>query len=106
MNHRVFKNPVEMMGNIRRITEHILHKLQEQDPALALRQLVVVDTEDGTGCYKDENGNFWRAYNRVEKAVTYDTLESPHLVYEAAPDVAMPGAFGLIIHVADRLLFS
>ena len=84
INHLIFKKPMEMMANIRRVTQHIRNKLQDTDSALALRQLVVIDTEDDTGCFKDEKGNFWRAYDRVENAVTYDTLESPQLAYEAA----------------------
>jgi len=84
INHRVFKNPMEVMENISRITEHIRNKMRNQEPTLALRQLVVVETENGTGCFEDENGNYWRAYNRVENAVTHDTLESPQMAYEAA----------------------
>ncbi len=84
INHLVFTKPMEMMENIRRVTQHIRSKLEDTDPALAERQLVVIDTEDGTGCFKDDKGNYWRAYNRVENAVTYDTLESVQLAYEAA----------------------
>jgi len=84
INHEVFKNPPQMMENIRRVTNHIRQKLQEQQNKLASRQIVVIDTKDGSDFYLDNRGNYWRLYNRIENAVTYDTIESPELAYEAA----------------------
>ncbi len=84
VNHHVFHDPPAMMDNIRRVTTHIQQKLDACGDALAARQLTVIDTEDGTGCFRDEQGNYWRVYNRIENAVTYDLLESPELAYEAA----------------------
>ena len=84
INHQVFKNPPAMMENIRRVTNHIRRKLQEQQNKLFSRQLVLIDTKDGADFYRDDHGNYWRVYNRIENAVTYDTIESPELAYEAA----------------------
>jgi len=84
INHQVFKNPPQMMENIRRVTNHIRRKLQEQQNKLASRQLVVIETKDGADFCRDGNGNYWRVYNRIENTVTYDTLESPELAYEAS----------------------
>jgi thiamine kinase-like enzyme len=84
INHEVFKNPPEMMENIRRVTNHIHRKLQEQQNKLTSRQLVVISTKDDTDFYLDDHGNYWRLYNRIENAITYDTIESPELAYEAA----------------------
>jgi len=84
INHQVFKNPPAMMENIRRVTNHIRRKLQEQQSKLASRQLVVIATKDDADFFLDDNGNYWRVYNRIENAFTYDTIESPELAYEAA----------------------
>ena len=84
INHEVFKNPPAMMENIRRVTNHIRRKLQERQSQLVSRQLVVIDTKDGDDFFQDDRGNYWRVYNRIENAVTYDTIESPELAYEAA----------------------
>lgn len=84
INHEVFKNPPAMMENIRRVTSHIRRKLQEQRNKLASRQLVVIDTKDDSNFFLDDDGNYWRIYNRIEDAFTYDTIESPELAYEAA----------------------
>jgi len=84
INHEVFNNPPAMMENIRRVTSHIRRKLQEQHNKLASRQLVVIETNDGADYFLDDCGNYWRIYNRIENAFTYDTIESPELAYEAA----------------------
>ena len=84
INHTVFADPPRMMENIIRITEHIRHKLRQSDPALAHRQLEVVATEDGQGFCQDAAGDFWRMYNFIENAATYDMLTSAPAAYEAA----------------------
>ena len=84
INHEIFKNPPAMMENIIRVTDHICGKLQTQDPVLADRQLRVINTYGDAGCYKDENGNYWRVYNLIENAYTCDVMENDAQVFEAA----------------------
>ncbi len=84
INHSVFKDPPSVMKNIIRVTEHIQSRMQTIDPLLASRQLTVIDTVDNTCFHKDAEGNFWRAYNFIEDAVAYDTVDSAELAYEAA----------------------
>ncbi len=84
INHVVFRDPPAMMANILRVTEHIHGKMQRTDPEPASRQLRVIGTDGGTGYYRDPKGDYWRVYNFVEQAVTYDAAESASLVYEAA----------------------
>src|SRR4030042_1047312 len=69
INHEVFKNPPEMMENIRRVTNHIHRKLQEQQNKLASRQLIVIETKEGADFFLDDHGNYWRIYTRIENAV-------------------------------------
>ncbi len=84
VNHHVFRNPPAMTANILRVTEHIRMKLMPRDPGLARRQLMVVPTQDGAGYYQDAQGSYWRVYNFIENAVTYDTLTSARQAREAA----------------------
>jgi Ser/Thr protein kinase RdoA (MazF antagonist) len=72
------------MENIIRVTAHIRTRTQETDLDRASRQLTVIESNDGNGLHRDAEGNFWRAYNFIEGAVTYDTVESPEPAYEAA----------------------
>jgi len=84
INHAVFKDPPSMMENISRVTEHICRKVQAFDPDLAARQLVLISTGEGRSYCQDLDGNFWRMYNFIDKAVTYDRLESAERAREAA----------------------
>jgi hypothetical protein len=84
INQTVFKDPVGVMVNIRRITEHIHTKVAKRDPQAAARQLVVIPTKEDEGYYRDADGNFWRVYNFIENAVTYDTLQAAGPAREAA----------------------
>ena len=84
INHTVFKDPASVVENIIRVTRHIGARMKEIDPDQASRQLTVIESNDGDGFHKDTEGNFWRAYNFIEGAVTYDTVESPEPAYEAA----------------------
>jgi hypothetical protein len=73
-----------MTANILRVTEHIRTRLARRDPALARRQLAVIPTNDGAECHQDAQGDYWRIYNFIENAVTYDTLSSTPQAREAA----------------------
>jgi len=86
INHTIFKDPSSVMENIIRVTGHIRARTQETDPGRASRQLTVIESNDGDGFYRDRDaeGSFWRVYNFIEGAVTYDTVESPEPAYEAA----------------------
>jgi len=84
INTDVFRDPAAMMENIQRVTSHIRRKVEQEDPALASRQLRVIETRAGDAFFEDRQGNYWRVYNRVENAVTYETGESPEVAYEAA----------------------
>ena len=84
INHAVFKDPPQMMANILRVTEHIRAKVLSSDPRLASRQLTVISTDAGTSYHEDSQGNFWRVYDFIGDARTYDTLASAERAYEAA----------------------
>jgi Ser/Thr protein kinase RdoA (MazF antagonist) len=84
INHTVFNDPCSLMRNVLRVTEHIRVRVREIDPERASRQLTVVPTAAGEGVHRDRNGNFWRIYNFIEGAVTYDKAESVERTFEAA----------------------
>ena len=83
INHNVVKNPVALMENVRRVTEHLRHKLAG-NPDISRRTLTLVASQDGKPFYRDEDGNYWRTYLFIEKARTYDAVETPQQAFEAA----------------------
>ena len=90
INHAVFQDPAALMDNVIRVTEHICRRIGQDNPALADRQLRVIRTRDHAGYYQCPNGRYWRMYNRIEGAVTYDVMSSADQAFEAA---RMYGAF-------------
>ena len=85
INHLVFKRPDKMMDNISRVTEHLRNK----ENSAFKTPMYLIDTLDREKFHRDPNGNFWRVYNFIEGAATYDIIESTQQAYEGAK------AFGL-----------
>ena len=77
INHNVFKKPEEVMDNIVRVTEHIANKLEIQGvDDISRRVLKVIPVTDGQSYHKDDCGNYWRVFNFIENASTYDCAQS------------------------------
>lgn len=83
VNHKVFQDPISLMNNIQRVTSHLATKVKG-DADWSRRALTLVQTRTGGYWHVDEEGNCWRTYLFVEKARTYDAVESPQQAYEAA----------------------
>ena len=83
INHNIFKNPVALMENVQRVTSHLGNKITGH-PDHFRRVLTLIPTPEGGSFYQDEQGNYWRVYNFIEKARTYDTVESPEQAFQAA----------------------
>jgi Ser/Thr protein kinase RdoA (MazF antagonist) len=80
INHLVFKRPEQMMDNIHRVTEHLRNKENSafKDP------MYLIHTHDEEVFHQDPNGNYWRVYNFIEGALTYDIIESTEQAYQGA----------------------
>jgi Ser/Thr protein kinase RdoA (MazF antagonist) len=83
INHGIFKNPVALMENIQRVTSHLAAKAGGQ-PEATRRVLTLVAARDGRAWLVDADGNHWRAYLFIEKARTYDAVESVEQAFKAA----------------------
>lgn len=60
INQYVFKDPVRVMENASAVTRFLRQKLQ--DPRHCLH---FIPTRDGSFCYRDESGEYWRMYDYV-----------------------------------------
>jgi hypothetical protein len=83
INHNIFKQPVSLMENIRRVTTHLAGKMSSE-PDFSRRVLTLIPARNGLFYHHDEQGNYWRAYLFIEKAKTYDAVESSDQAFEAA----------------------
>ena len=83
INHLIFKNPAALMENIQRVTAHLAQKCAGQsDPSR--RVLTLIPAHDGHAYHQDAQGNYWRVYMFIEKARTFDAVETLRQAFEAA----------------------
>lgn len=83
INHRIFKEPQLLVENIHRATTHLAAQLSD-DPDRDRRVLTLLPDRDGRLCHVDGEGEFWRVYRFIEKAHTYDTIQSPAQAFQVA----------------------
>jgi len=83
LNHLIFADPASLMENFRRVTQHQQLKYKNE-PDAERRSLILILTRDSESHYRDKHGNFWRCCVFVEKATTYDVVETPAQAYQAA----------------------
>lgn len=83
LNHNVFKTPVALMENVHRVTSHLGAKTAGS-PDASRRVLTLATARDGRPYYCDPAGSHWRVYFFVEKARTYDAVQSTAQAFEAA----------------------
>lgn len=83
INDDVFKKPNELMDNVERVTEHLKKKIKEEGGDPSRETLNVVKTKDGNNYFKDEDDNYWRAYDLIEDTHSYDLVEDPEDFYQS-----------------------
>jgi hypothetical protein len=83
INHNIFKKPVSLMENIQRVTTHLAGKMSGEAD-FSRRVLTLIPEWNGLSYHHDDQGNYWRAYFFIEKAKTYDAVESAGQAFEAA----------------------
>jgi len=83
INHSIFKNPVALMENVQRVTSHLAAKVAGEADAIR-RVLTLIPAREGRAWHVDTDGNYWRAYLFIERARTYDAVESAEQAFKAA----------------------
>ncbi len=85
INTNIFKDPVGLMDNVKRVTEHSRRRLAETHAAEPSRRaLKLVPSVTGGVFHVDADGQAWRCYLFVEKCHTLDVVDSPASAFEAA----------------------
>ena len=83
INHHIFKNPVTLMENIERVTAHVAAQISTH-PDRDRRVLTLIPTRSGGMLHVDADGNYWRAYAFIDRATTYNSVESADQAFQAA----------------------
>lgn len=84
MNRSIFTHPEEVMENILGVTSFLKEKIEKAGGDSSRETLNVILTKDGKSFYRDAAGEYWRMYNLVEDAVSFDRVESEQDFYESA----------------------
>jgi Ser/Thr protein kinase RdoA (MazF antagonist) len=94
INQAVFKDPVAVMDNVLRVTTHLRNRLVAEGTRDVTRKaLTVVPTRDDQPFYRNGSGECWRTFVFVERAQTFEAVQSPRQAYEAGR------AFGRFQHL-------
>jgi hypothetical protein len=85
INHTIFRNVEGLMDNIVRVTAHVRRKLQESGGAdVARGTLSLVPAKNGRAFILTADGEYWRVYQFIDGASTYDVCAGPEQAREAA----------------------
>lgn len=83
INTVAFKDPVELMNNIRLVVDHITAAMSRKKIDIDRRIMEFMSTNGGSLLYRDEKGDYWRSYRYIDGVTAYDSIEDPRLFYEA-----------------------
>ena len=75
INKDVFTRPDEVMQNIRRVNRFLEKKVLHEGGDPDREVLHPIDTLNGSRFLIDENGDYWRMYDWIEDAKTYDNID-------------------------------
>lgn len=82
INKTVFTKPEEVMQNIRRVSRFLEKKVLYEGGDASREVLHPIGTLDGAKFLIDENGEYWRMYDWIEGAITFDNIDSPEIFYK------------------------
>jgi len=83
INKTVFKNPDQVMENVKVVTEHVRHRLLGegiQEPEAVTP--VLVKTTDGRSFHRNGTGEYWRMFHFIEAGEVFDTIQDENHAYE------------------------
>ncbi len=83
INTYVFQKPVELMDNILRVTSHIRRKIQAQGGDTNREVLNFLTNAEGKAFYLDGDGHYWRSYEYVDDAVSFNSTEDLSVITDA-----------------------
>ena len=76
INTSVFREPERLMENIKGVTEWLRSKIIEEGGDPERETLTLIPSKGGKSFYRDESGQYWRAYRFITGATCYDQAES------------------------------
>lgn len=84
LNERVFPDPHAVVENAALLTRTLAESLADADPDAQRHCLRCLETRDGSLAHVDAEGGVWRGFPRIERARTWDSVQSPEQAERAA----------------------
>ena len=84
MNKNIFRNTLELMENVSGVTSWLRKKIVESGGDPQRETLNLVNATDGNPYYVDGEEEYWRAYDFIEDATSFDQVESDNDFYQSA----------------------
>lgn len=82
INSNVFREPERVMENIEAVTSHLRKKVMGKGGDPQREAIQIIPTKTGASFYVSSQGEYWRAYDFIEGARTYQAVENPlHFFY-------------------------
>ena len=83
LNDRVFDDCVRMMDNVVRVIGHLQKRVRRRRlPDAERRVLTPVRAQGGGALVFDDEGGPWRAFHRVDRAISHDVVSSPDAAFQ------------------------
>ena len=84
INSYVFKDPLAVMQNVEKVTQHIREKVTLIDKNQGGQTLCLYPAHNGQFYITEKDGGLWRCYNFIEDCITHDIVENTRQAYQAA----------------------
>ena len=84
INTKIFTDPVSLMENIKNVTDYLKNIIRENGGDVNRETLTCIETTDGLIYHVDDQNRYWRMYNYIEDATSYQSVERPILFENAA----------------------
>ena len=84
INTEIFTKPEELMENIVKVTDFLRKKIKENGGDPERETLKVIKTKDGKNYAKDHEGGYWRVYDFITDAISYEKVETADDFYQSA----------------------
>lgn len=97
INHHVFKEPEKLMENIQRVTQYARQQITSRGGNPDRETLNLIPTRRGESYICTSDGVYWRMYQFIQDASTYEVAQNLEQVYHTAK------AFGAFQKLLDSL---
>ena len=84
INHEIFTKPIELIENVAAVTQFLREKITKLGGNPDRETLRLLEAKDGRYYYRDSIGSYWRIYQFISEATSYNSVQSDEDFYQSA----------------------